>query len=126
MPGERAAGCSAANLQSTLQPAFHDANTPAVPSTVPSSAHAPAEGDGAKGVAALVLEQAGAELREAAKEEAKRHSHLSGALGLRQLRLGALQQRCGQRKAVEAQGRCGKGVEGGWVGGVTNQEGQTG
>ena len=69
----------------------------------------PAEGHGAEGVAPLVLEQAGAELREAAEEEAKRDGHLGGALGLRQLRLGALQQRRGQRKAVETQGRCGRG-----------------
>ena len=69
----------------------------------------PAEGHGAEGVAPLVLEQAGAELREAAEEEAKRDGHLGGALGLSQLRLGALQQRRGQRKAVQAQGRCKEG-----------------
>ena len=82
--------------------------------------HSPAEGDEAKGVAPLILHQARAELRQPSEEEAKGDGQLDGAGGLGQLGLGALQQRGGEREAVEAQGRCreagrgaGEGVGGG-------------
>ena len=80
------------------------------PSRAPT--HSPAEGHGTKGVAALVLQQAGAELGQAAEEEAKGDGQLVGAHFLSQLGLGALQQRGRQRKAVQAQRR---GVGGGGV-----------
>lgn len=69
----------------------------------------PAKGHGTKGVAPLVLEQASAKLGQAAEEEAERHGNLRGASRLRQLRLGALQQRGGQGEAVQAQGCCREG-----------------
>lgn len=88
------------------------AHAPSVPNQ-PAQPHPPAEGDGAKGVAPLVLEQAGAELGQAAEEEAERHSQLRGGLGLSQLRLGALQQRRGERKAIQAQRGCRQAGQGG-------------
>ena len=65
----------------------------------------PAECHKAKGVAALVLEQAGAELGQAAKEEAKAHGQLARA-ALSQAGLGALEQRGGEGKAIQAQRSC--------------------
>ena len=93
--------------------ARHPASATPVPS--PSTARSPAEGHGTKGVAPLVLEQAGAKLGQAAEEEAKRDGQLGGALGLCQMRLGALEQGGGEGEAIQAQGRCGgEGGGGEW------------
>ena len=68
----------------------------------------PAEGHGPERVSPLVLEQAGAELREPPKEEAKAVGQLRRALGLGELSLGALEERAGECEAKQAQGSCGE------------------